>query len=125
MKQICIAGNIGKDAEIRSTQGGDQMCTFNVAVNDPRDKNAPPTWFGCSLWGKRGVGIQPYLTKGTKVSIAGELSTREHEGRTYLQVRADQVTIQGGGQRDESGEQSGYGGGGRSGDSLDSEEIPF
>jgi single-stranded DNA-binding protein len=32
MKQIVIAGNIGKDAELRSTQSGDQVAGFSVGV---------------------------------------------------------------------------------------------
>jgi single-strand DNA-binding protein len=52
------------------------------------------------LFGKRGEVLAQYLTKGSKVTVCGDLSTREHEGKTYLQVRADQVTLQGGGNRD-------------------------
>lgn len=99
MKIIVIAGNIGKTAEVRRTGDGTSVCNFSVAVNEPGKKDAPPTWFGVSLWGKRGEALGPYLTKGTKVTVAGDLSKREHEGKTYLEVRADQVTIQGGGQR--------------------------
>ena len=129
MKQLCIAGNIGRAGEVRYLQGGSgSVCNFSVAVNDPRNKEAPPTWFQVSIWGKRGEALSQYLTKGTRVTVAGELSTREHDGKTYLEINADQVTIQGGGERNadphRAQEPQGYGTGGRP--SRDwGDDIPF
>jgi len=93
MKQITIAGNLTKDAVTRTTQGGDKVTSFSVAVND-RNNNA--TFFGCALWGKRGDALCQYLTKGSAVTVVGDLSTREHEGKTYLDVRVSEITLQGG-----------------------------
>jgi single-strand DNA-binding protein len=104
MKQITIAGNIGKNAETRTTQGGDSVTSFNIAVEDRAGKEKATLWFSCSIWGKRGESLAPYLTKGGKVAVSGDLSTREHEGKTYLQIRVDQVSLMGGGQRDDRGE---------------------
>lgn len=99
MKNITIAGNIGKDAETRTTGDGDKVTGWSVAVEDRTGKEKRTLWFDCSLWGKRGESLAQYLTKGGKVSVAGELSTRDHEGKTYLTVRADQVTLLGGGEK--------------------------
>jgi len=132
MKSITIAGNIGKDAETRTTQGGDSVTSFNVAVEDRQGKEKSTLWFTCSLWGKRGDNLSQYLTKGSKVTVSGDLSTREHEGKTYLQVRVDQVTLLGGVQRDDdrghdpSGKQDRRGGTLSKGSPMDDmEEIPF
>ena len=122
MKQITIAGNIGKDAETRTTQGGDSVTSFNVAVSAGKD--SPALWFQASLWGKRGAALKPYLTKGSKVVVSGDLATREHEGKTYLQVRADQVTLMGGGERQERREEQ-QTGGGLSKWNGDDSDIPF
>jgi single-strand DNA-binding protein len=96
MKSITIAGNIGKDAEVRSTQGGDKVTGWTVAVEDRTGKEKSTIWFDCTLWGKRGESLAQYLTKGSKVCVSGELSKREHDGKTYLTVRAEQVTLIGG-----------------------------
>lgn len=119
MKNITIAGHIGKDAETRTTQGGDSVTSFNVAVSTGKD--SPALWFQASLWGKRGTALKPYLTKGSKVVVSGDFSTREHEGKTYLQLRAEQVTLMGGGERREEPQASG--GRGFADDLEDS--IPF
>lgn len=91
-----IAGNIGKDAELKSTNGGDQFCKFSVAVSTGWGDKKATTWWDVTRWGKGADKLAGFLTKGTKVSVSGEISTREHEGKTYLQIRADHVTIQGG-----------------------------
>ena len=101
MKTITIAGNIGKDAETRTTQGGESVTGWSVAVEERAGNDKRTVWFDCSLWGKRGAGLAQYLTKGSRVAISGDLSTREHNGKTYLTVRASEVTLMGGGEKRE------------------------
>lgn len=96
MKSITIAGRIGKDAETRTTQGGDQVTGFTVAVDEGFGDKKRTLWFDCSQWGKRGAAVAQYLTKGTSVTVTGDLSTREYEGKTYLTIRAHDLTLQGG-----------------------------
>lgn len=96
MKSITIAGRIGKDAETRSTQAGDQVTGFTVAVDEGFGDKKRTLWFDVSYWGKRGAAVAPYLTKGGNVTVSGDLSTREYEGKTYLTIRAHDLTLQGG-----------------------------
>ena len=49
--------------------------------------------------GKRGESLQQYLTKGAQVVVSGELGTREHDGKTYLTVRVNDVSLVGGKQQ--------------------------
>ena len=94
MKNITIAGTVGKDAEVRSLSSGQNVANFSVAVSEGRDK--PTTWFECSLWGKRGEVLAQYITKGSKVTVTGSLTVREHDGKTYLGVNANDIALQGG-----------------------------
>lgn len=138
MKSITIAGNIGKDAVTRTTNAGDKVTGWTVAVEERNGQDKRTLWFDCSIWGKRGETLAQYLTKGSKVAVAGELSTREHEGKTYLTLKADHVTLLGGGegrtqdrQQDQGsagGGSQGYGAGGgpNSGGRSDmDDDIPF
>ena len=129
MKNLTIAGNIGKDAETRRTQSGDAVTSFSIAVEDRIPKEKGTIWFRCSLWGKRGESLAQYLTKGSKVAVSGELSIEVYEGKTNLTVKVDQVTLLGGGQDDNVSRRdtarqapAGDGAGGRP--DLD-DEIPF
>lgn len=101
MKYVMIADNLTRPAQTRVTQNGDPMTVWTVAVSDRRTPNAPPMFFDCSLFGKRGEALAPYLLTGTPVTVTGELSTREHQGKTYLQVRVADLTLMGGGRRDD------------------------
>jgi single-strand DNA-binding protein len=96
MKAISIAGNIGKDAETRTTPTGDKVTSWTVAVEDRAGKEKGTFWFDCTLWGSRGEALAQYLTKGSKVAVSGELTRREYEGKTYLGVNVSGVTLQGG-----------------------------
>lgn len=102
MKNITIAGNIGKDAVVRRTQAGDAITGWSVAVEERKGQEKRTIWFDCSMFGKRGEAVSQYLTKGTRVAVAGDLSTREYDGKTYLTVNANEVTLLGGGEKRES-----------------------
>jgi single-strand DNA-binding protein len=91
-----IAGNVGKDAAIKTLQNGDKVLQFSVAVDNGKDKDA--TWYDCSLFGKRGESLERYVTKGSKVTAMGRLSVRVHEGKAYLQINVSEITLQGGNQ---------------------------
>lgn len=96
MQIISIAGTLGRDAEHKTTQGGQELCSFSVAVNSGFGDRKTTTWFDVTSWGKGSSGLAGILRKGSKVAVSGELGTREHNGKTYLQVTTNNgVTIQG------------------------------
>lgn len=131
MKNITIAGRLGKDAELRRTQSGDPVLGFSVAVDDGYGQNKRTLWFRCSLWGKRGESLAEHLKKGSAVAVSGDLSTDEYEGKTSLTVRVNELTLQGG-QQDKPARQDrhqSYGeasGGGRTSYDEDlNDDLPF
>lgn len=104
MQTITIAGRIGRDAEVRTTQGGDSVCGFTVAVDSRQGREKTTNWFRVSLWGKRGDALAQYLTKGSSVTVSGEFSLGEYEGKPQLNIRANEIALQGG--KAEGGERS-------------------
>lgn len=96
MKSIVIAGRLTRDAETRSLNNGDTVLNFSVAVDDRQGKEKSTIFFDLSLFGKRGEALQQYLVKGQQVTASGDLSKREHDGKTYLTIRVNDVTLQGG-----------------------------
>ena len=81
MKNLTIAGNIGKDAEVRKTQDGTVVTGFSVAVEDRSGREKQTLWFDCSIWGQRGEKLAQYLTKGSKVTVSGDFGTRYFQRR--------------------------------------------
>ena len=101
MNLLTLTGNLGKDAEVRNA-GGTPVCGFPVAMTAGYGDKKQTVWLDCSVWGKQAEGALPgYLKKGQQVAVSGELSTREHEGKTYLQLRVNTVDLIG--KRDEGG----------------------
>lgn len=92
---VTIAGNLGKDAEYKQTQSGKGFCSFPVAATVGYGENKATVWVDVTRWGEGAQGLSRHLRKGSKVTVLGELSTREHNGKTYLQCRADHVALQG------------------------------
>src|SRR3546814_13347213 len=93
MQTITVTGGVGRDAELRSTQRGDQVCSFNVGVNQGYGDKTSTNWYRVSLWGQRGESLHPSLLMGVKVAISGEFETSVYEGKTHLNVRAKEEGI--------------------------------
>ena len=130
MKQITIAGNIGKNAEVREA-GQNKVTGWTVAVDDGWGDKKTTIWFDCNWWGSRGEKVAQYIQKGGKITVTGELSTREYDGKTYLTVNVNDVTLQ-----SKAGESSGGNydapagggydqGGNDKGRDVDFDSIPF
>lgn len=118
MKAITLLGNVGKTPESRTTQSGQKVTGFSLAVSDGFGDNKRTLWFDCSCWGKRGEAIANNVGKGDKLCVTGDLSTREYEGKTYLTVNVNDFSFAGGGgNRDNSGGNQGSGQGGSQGGS--------
>ena len=126
-----VTGNLGKDASMREAGSGN-VCSFSVASETKVKGEKIISWLDCAIWGQRGEALCQYLTKGTKVTVVGELSTREHNGKTYMQVRVSEIALQGGGERKDraapSDKPKETGGGGFADQDYgapDGDDIPF
>lgn len=93
MNVLSLTGNLGRDAEVRNA-GGSTVCGFSVAMTAGYGDKKQTIWVDCSIWGKQAEGSLPsYLKKGQQVAVSGELSTREHDGKTYLQLRVGSIDL--------------------------------
>lgn len=97
-----ISGNLGKAAELRYTNSQLAVVSFSVAVNERRKQadgsyQDEVNWLDCTMFGKRAEALQPYLAKGTKLSLTGHLhkSTYERDGKQYSRVEiiVDEVEV--------------------------------
>ncbi len=89
---------LGADAEQRFTQDGTSIVSFNAAIDSGYGDKKVTTWIRFSLFGKRGESVLPYLTKGIKVGVSGELTNRkwqdeEGQDRYSLEVRLNELDL--------------------------------
>jgi single-strand DNA-binding protein len=119
MISAVVAGNLGKDAEVKNV-GGQDVCSFSVASTTKVKGEDSTTWIRCSMWGSRGAKLAEYLTRGKAVCVSGGLTTREYEGKTYIELRVDDVKLMGGNKESGGSGGSSRGGGSRGGKSESS-----
>ena len=61
---------LGRDAELRTTGGGDPVASVALAYNFGRkgaEGKQPTQWIEASLWGERADKLVDYLTKGRQI----------------------------------------------------------
>lgn len=99
MNSITIAGQLGRDAELKYLANGDSICNFSIADSQGKDK--PAVWWNCTLFGKRAESLNQYLNKGQAVTVVGHITEREFTDkngnqRKAMDVRVNEITLQGG-----------------------------
>ena len=95
--KITIAGNLGRDPEMRYLPSGQAVTNINVATNrvftDSNGQRVTETiWFRVSVWGARAETVNQYLKKGSKVLIEGRLNVDPESGGPRVFTRNDGTT---------------------------------
>lgn len=99
MNSITVAGQLGKDAEVRFLPNGDPVANFSIADSQGKDKDA--IWWNCQLFGKRAESLSQYLVKGQAITISGTITQRKYtdkngQEKISTDVRVNEVALQGG-----------------------------
>jgi single-strand DNA-binding protein len=87
MPQLIGIARLGRDAELRYTQGQNSQAVINLALafNYGRkgdDGNRPTQWVDASLWGPRAEKLAEYLVKGQAVYVVvDDVHVETYEGR--------------------------------------------
>lgn len=98
MNVFCFTGNLGNDADQRYLPDGTSIVSLSVPCKSGYGDKAVTSWLRCSMFGKRGESVLPYLKKGQSVGVIGEFTAREYtdkEGqqRLSLEVRVNDLTL--------------------------------
>ncbi len=143
INKAILIGRLGRDPEVRYTQGGRAVANFSIATSrewkdkETGEKREETDWHNIVAWGRLGEICGEYLSKGKQVYIEGRLQTRswEKDGikRYTTEIVANDVQFLGG--RNEGAYQSGggYQGSGNQGGGYDEgsppdssmDDIPF
>ena len=91
---IIIAGNVGKDPEMRYTPSGQAVTSFSVATNRQYttgngEQVKETIWFRVSTWGKTAEVCNQYVKKGSKVLIEGRLQPDKNTGGPRVWTKQD------------------------------------
>jgi single-strand DNA-binding protein len=68
-----LTGNLGRDPDFQTTQSGQMVAKFSLAVRQPK-KDAPAFWVKVEVWGKQAEYVANYLKKGASVCVTGQVA---------------------------------------------------
>jgi single-strand DNA-binding protein len=83
LNKVQLIGNLGRDPEGRTTQGGKKVVTLRIATSESwKDQHGNRVerteWHRVVIWNDRlGEIAEKYLTTGSKVYLEGKLATRK------------------------------------------------
>jgi single-strand DNA-binding protein len=102
MNTAQFAGRLGRNADLKNT-GRDSVCNFSIAVDVGWGDKKRTLWVSCALWGERAEKLAQYLTKGTSVTVSGDVDLRQFDKKdgtagAEITLNVQRVTLQGGGQ---------------------------
>ncbi|MGD8375789.1 MAG: single-stranded DNA-binding protein [Acidobacteriota bacterium] len=113
INKVILIGNLGRDPEVRYTQGGSAVANLNLATNEVfNDRNGQrqerTEWHRVVVWGKQAEIAKEYLSKGRQIYVEGSLQTRQWEDkdgnkRYTTEVKCQRFVMLGGrGERSET-----------------------
>lgn len=105
--KVILMGNLTRDVEMRTTQSGQSVANFSLAVTRSwRDQNGQQqdqtSFINCVAWGKPGEIIAQYVQKGAPLLVSGRLDQRSYDDkdgnkRTAVEVVVEDFNFVGGG----------------------------
>jgi single-strand DNA-binding protein len=103
VNKVILVGRLGKDPEVKYTQGGTPVAKFTLATNEVwKDQNGEKQerteWHNIVAWTKLAEICGQYLNKGSRVYIEGRIQTRSWEDkegnkRYITEIRADNMVM--------------------------------
>ncbi len=71
--EVTLVGHVGRNAEMRYTDGGKAVAGFSVAVSENRGDDSQTQWFEVTTWEKLAETCNEYVTKGMQVLVKGRV----------------------------------------------------
>ena len=114
VNKAILLGNVGKDPEIRSTNGRSIVASFSVATTE-RQKDGQGNWQDKTEWhnliafNRTAEIVRDYLRKGSQVLIEGKIQTRTWDDRESGQkkyrteILINDLTLLGGSREEHGG----------------------
>lgn len=99
MLLVTIAGRIVRDGTLRYTSEGKPVLGFTVVTDVGFGDNRHGVYVNCSLWGKRAESLDPYIKKGTQVTVTGNGDLRkwqtEQSSGSEITCQVQELSLQG------------------------------
>ena len=109
MNNINITGRLCADPELKTTQSGVSVCSYNLAVKRPKVKDTTD-FLTVVSWRQGAEYLAKFGHKGDMVAVSGVLTTRSWEDnngnkRTSYEIVSDTVELVGGTKTEQNAQQ--------------------
>jgi len=97
LNKVSLIGHLGKDPEIRSTQGGKNVVNFSLATSEgyankqTGEDTSRTEWHSIIAWEKLADIVGSYLKKGSLVYVEGRIQSREYEDKQGVKRKAFEI----------------------------------
>ena len=97
LNHVTLLGRLAQDPQVRQTQTGVPVASFDLAVAVPsKDKDTPPDYIPVVCWRETADLVGRYLAKGRQIAVEGRISTRKYtdqdgKNRKVVEVVATRV----------------------------------
>ena len=101
INKVILVGNLGGDPEVRHSQDGNKIVTFNVATSETwKDKNGErkdrTEWHRVVIFSPGLAEVaEKYLKKGSKVYVEGQLRTRKWQDQSGADRYSTEIVLSG------------------------------
>ena len=99
LNTVAISGRLGRDPELKSTNNGNSVANFSVAVDQGFGDQKTTSWVRCVAWQKTAEFVTKFFQKGDMIILSGRLQGRtwEQDGvkREVLEVVAEKIDFAG------------------------------
>lgn len=104
MNKVIFYGSIGepKFRDVNTKTGTREVCSFGICQPEGKDASGNTVfgWYNVDMWLDKGSKLRPYIVKGAKVIVDGELKTEkwtDKDGmeRTSIKIACRNLTLTG------------------------------
>lgn len=116
MNKVLLLGHVGKDPEIRATQGGMTVASLSLATPDRQKQGEEwvekTEWHNLVAFQRTAEVVRDYVKKGSQILIEGKLQTsswddKESGQKKYrTEIIINDLTLLGGGKGRENGNEA-------------------
>ena len=101
LNKAMLIGNVGKDPEVRTLDGGKMVATFSLATTEKgytlQNGTTVPErteWFNLVAWNGPAKLISSYVRKGSKLYVEGKVRTRTYDDQNGVKRYITEVHIE-------------------------------
>lgn len=98
LNKVILMGRIAQNLEVKQTQSGVAVLTFNLAVERSYAKQSEERetdFISCVAWRQQAEFISKYFAKGRMIAIEGSLRTRTYDDKNGTKHYVTEVYVDG------------------------------